>query len=113
MVLYHWQREADVHKDYEYAQFNKQINVIEYNDNEYENYIADLDLTWTKEETAYLWELCKQFDLRFIVIHDRYDSSYNRSIEDLKNRYYTVSRRILEVIYIVSYLYSNEYRVFS
>jgi len=39
----------------------------------------------------------KKFDLRFIIIHDRYDTCYNRSIEDLKNRYYTVSRRILEV----------------
>jgi len=71
--------------------------VIEYNAEEYKLYISELDNTWTKEETDYLWELCKQFDLRFIIIHDRYDTCYNRSIEDLKNRYYTVSRRILEV----------------
>jgi DNA methyltransferase 1-associated protein 1 len=70
--------------------------MIEYTDEEYEKYLTDLDLTWTKEETDYLWDLCKQFDLRFIVIHDRYDDKYCRSIENLKNRYYTVSRKILE-----------------
>jgi DNA methyltransferase 1-associated protein 1 len=44
----------------------------------------------------YLWELCKQFDLRFIVIHDRYDPEYNRTLEELKHRYYSIARRILE-----------------
>jgi len=97
LILYHWQREEDIKKDYEYAQFNKKINIIEYSEDEYMQFISDLDHSWTKNETDYLWNLCKQFDLRFIIIHDRYDSGYNRSIEDLKNRYYTVSRKILEV----------------
>lgn len=39
---------------------------------------------WTYEETVYLWELCNAFDLRFIVIYDRYDTKYQRTIEDLK-----------------------------
>ena len=59
--------------------------------------MKDLDATWTKEETDYFWELCKCYDLRFIIIHDRYDESFNRSVEELKNRYYSVSKRILEV----------------
>ena len=96
-MLYHWQREEDVGKDYEYAQFNKKINVVEFSVIEYEENLIDLDVSWSKEETYYFWDLCKLYDLRFIVIHDRYEPSYNRSIEDLKNRYYTISRRILEV----------------
>lgn len=28
---------------------------------------------WTKAETDHLFDLCKRFDLRFIVVHDRYD----------------------------------------
>jgi hypothetical protein len=28
---------------------------------------------WTRDETDYLLELCERFDLRFIVIADRYD----------------------------------------
>lgn len=56
-----------------------------------------MDPTWTKEETDHLWDLCKNFDLRFAVVYDRYDSKYDRSIEDLKYRYYSVAKRILEV----------------
>lgn len=41
---------------------------------------------WTKEETDQLFELCERFDLRFIVIADRFPSS--RTVEELKDRYY-------------------------
>jgi DNA methyltransferase 1-associated protein 1 len=44
----------------------------------------------------YLWDLCKRFDLRFIVVHDRYDADYDRTLEELKHRYYSVARRVLE-----------------
>ncbi|KAK9139140.1 hypothetical protein Scep_008821 [Stephania cephalantha] len=52
-----------------------------------------VNIMWTKEETDHLFELCEQFDLRFIIIADRFPSS--RSVEDLKNRYYSVSRAIV------------------
>ena len=52
---------------------------------------------WTKEETDVLWELCERFDLRFIVVFDRYDEKYNRTMEDLKARYYSVSKKLLQV----------------
>lgn len=42
---------------------------------------------WTKEETDLLFSLCEQFDLRFIVIADRFPSS--RTVEELKDRYYS------------------------
>lgn len=41
---------------------------------------------WTKEETDQLFDLCERFDLRFIVIADRFPSS--RTVEELKDRYY-------------------------
>jgi DNA methyltransferase 1-associated protein 1 len=41
---------------------------------------------WTKEETDQLFDLCERFDLRFVVIADRFTSS--RSVEELKDRYY-------------------------
>ena len=51
------------------------------------------DDSWTKAETDYLFELCKRYDLRFFIIHDRWDSSMfpsgkNRTIDELKDRYY-------------------------
>ena len=30
------------------------------------------DPAWTREETDYLLELCELFDLRFVIIADRY-----------------------------------------
>jgi hypothetical protein len=32
-----------------------------------------LDPSWTKDETDYLFALCKKYDLRFVVIVDRYE----------------------------------------
>ncbi|KAM7502548.1 hypothetical protein LguiB_001452 [Lonicera macranthoides] len=54
---------------------------------------AKYDKMWTREETDQLFQLCERFDLRFIVIADRFPSS--RTVEDLKNRYYSASRAIL------------------
>jgi hypothetical protein len=56
-----------------------------------------LDPSWTKEETDYLWDLIEKFDGRFLVIYDRYDPKYDRSVEDIKERYYAVCKKILEV----------------
>lgn len=42
--------------------------------------------TWTKEETDHLFELCERFDLRFIIIADRFPTQ--RTVEELKDRYY-------------------------
>lgn len=52
---------------------------------------------WTKAETDHLFSLCKQFDLRFPVIHDRWPDSYAvRSLDELKDRYYTFSRLVID-----------------
>lgn len=47
---------------------------------------------WTKEETDHLMDLARRFDLRFVIIQDRYDTEKfsKRSIEDLKDRYYKI-----------------------
>jgi DNA methyltransferase 1-associated protein 1 len=36
--------------------------------------------TWTREETDELFKLCREYDLRFIVIHDRYTQDPTRPI---------------------------------
>lgn len=46
---------------------------------------------WTKQDTDQLFEFCEQFDLRFVIIEDRWASTRAapRSVEELKLRYYT------------------------
>ncbi|CAM9019676.1 unnamed protein product [Wickerhamomyces anomalus] len=53
-------------------------------------------LPWDYEETRYLFDLSIAFDLKWVVINDRYDFKGNsRSIEDLQERFYSVCQRIL------------------
>ncbi|CAH2351753.1 SWR1-complex protein 4 [[Candida] railenensis] len=48
------------------------------------------------EETAYLFDLCKAFELKWYIITDRYSYPIKRSQEDLKEHYYRVCYKILE-----------------
>ncbi|KAL2621131.1 hypothetical protein R1flu_001336 [Riccia fluitans] len=79
-------------RDYLYAKFNKKVEVIRYTDKEYAAHLVDD--TWTKEETDALFDLCEQFDLRFIIIADRFPTC--RTVEELRNRYYSSAKLILE-----------------
>ncbi|EES04713.1 hypothetical protein BDA96_04G091300 [Sorghum bicolor] len=94
LQLYHWVRVVNGIQptgDYQFAKYNKKADVVKYTDEEYEKYLVDPD--WSKEETDQLFELCERFDLRFIVIADRFPTA--RSVEDLKSRYYSASRTLL------------------
>ncbi|CAM8973749.1 unnamed protein product [Rhodiola kirilowii] len=94
LQLYHWVRIVNgvaPTGDYSFAKYNKSVDIIQYTDEEYEKYL--INPMWTKEETNQLFELCDRFDLRFVVIADRFSPS--RPVEELKNRYYSVVRAIL------------------
>ena len=53
---------------------------------------------WSKEETDHLFELCERFELKWVVIVDRYQSYPvplpPRSIEDIKARYYAIVKKL-------------------
>ncbi|XP_017701520.1 SWR1-complex protein 4 [Phoenix dactylifera] len=94
LQLYHWVRVVNgvpPTGDYSFAKYNKSVDILRYTDEEYEKHL--IDPMWTKEETDQLFDLCERFDLRFIVIADRFPSS--RSVEELKSRYYSVNRALL------------------
>ncbi|KAF2605610.1 hypothetical protein F2Q70_00028946 [Brassica cretica] len=94
LQLYHWVRvvnDVPPTGDYSFAKYNKSVDVLKYTDDEYENHLTDP--VWTKEETDQLFELCERFDLRFTVIADRFPLS--RTLEELKDRYYSVTRALL------------------
>jgi len=89
-TFHHWRREADEGKDYPFARFNKSVDVAAYSEMEYQQMLHDE--AWTRAETDYLFQMCNEYDLRFIVIHDRWDlDKYaHRSVEDMKERYYNI-----------------------
>jgi DNA methyltransferase 1-associated protein 1 len=69
--------------------------VHQYSNDEYTQHLKDED--WSKDETDYLIEMCGEYDLRFVVIADRYDfpGGKPRSMEDIKARYYAICRRLI------------------
>ncbi|XP_069088959.1 DNA methyltransferase 1-associated protein 1 isoform X1 [Pleurodeles waltl] len=93
-LFYHWRRAVEEGKDYPFARFNKTVQIPVYSEQEYQLYLHDDG--WTKAETDHLFDLCRRFDLRFIVIHDRYDHQQfkKRSTEDLKERYYGICAKL-------------------
>ena len=96
--LVHWQRAEDVNKDYDFAKFNQSIDIVDFTEDEYNKLIKPNDRNWNYEQTRYLWELIKRYELRFTVIMDRFDEEQygERTVESLKDRYYSVARTILE-----------------
>lgn len=82
---------------YPFEKVNYQPEIITYTSEEYDSLLKDLNPGWSKEETDYLWTLLKQYDLWFIVIQDWYSfNSKDRSIEEIKNWYYSCAKALLE-----------------
>lgn len=89
---------GDVGGDYAFAKYNKKIEMFKYTAEEYERLLRHLDESWSKEETDYLFEQLERFDLRFIIVVDRwmFESPQTRSVEDLKVRYYSIAKALIE-----------------
>jgi len=96
-IFHHWGRVADEGKDYPFARFNKTVDIPVFSDLEYQQHLHDEN--WTRQETDHLFDLCKRFEVRFIVVHDRWDKDKYRhhSVEDLKERYYNVVNLLSKV----------------
>lgn len=90
-TFYHWRRPSDEPKEYPFAKFNKKVELPTYTDVEYQQHLTDE--SWTKEETDHLMDLAQRFDIRFLIMADRYDTEKfsKRSVEDLKDRYYKIN----------------------
>ena len=71
--MHHWRRVTEEGKDYPFARFNKVCEVANYSEVEYNRHLTDP--SWTRPETDHLMDLAQRFDLRFIVMADRWDSN--------------------------------------
>jgi DNA methyltransferase 1-associated protein 1 len=97
LLLRHWERKSEAPNElsYQFSKFNVQVDVPQYTDGEYEMLKND---DWSREETDYLFSMCREYDLRFPIIWDRYEwPGKKRSLEDLKARYYTSCRSLMEL----------------
>ncbi|KAF3917752.1 hypothetical protein ABW20_dc0101795 [Dactylellina cionopaga] len=93
--------------DYQFARFNIKINVLAYSDAEYDAVLKDDD--WTRQETDHLFQLVQDYDLRWVVIADRFDfGNKERTMEELKARYYSVCRNVMEMRTPVTMMSADE-----
>ena len=99
LELYHWRKHQDgpdSSEPYAFSKFNQKPTVVSYTDEEYKSYFSTVE--WSREETDYLFEMCREFDLRFIIIQDRWGfEGPERSVEEMKERFYSITRKILEL----------------
>ncbi|KIK67949.1 hypothetical protein GYMLUDRAFT_36753 [Collybiopsis luxurians FD-317 M1] len=96
LELGHWAKVSeDPNTEYKYAKYNIQPTIYEWSQDEYTRHLEDSD--WTKEETEYLFKIAQDYDLRWYIIHDRYEypNGRTRELEDLKDRYYSVCRKLI------------------
>ena len=153
LILRHWRRKGDVSNaaalpvtpadsnvasemdqdekaaptlsDSHWAKFNVKIDKPQYTDEQYETHLKNDD--WSKEETDYLVDLAIDFDLRWIVIADRYEyqpkeqpkeneesmvvtlQAKPRTQEDMKARYYSVAAKSMVLHNPLSSMSSTEF----
>ncbi|KAJ6515710.1 hypothetical protein C8R45DRAFT_888749 [Mycena sanguinolenta] len=96
LQLNHWAKaSADPDAEYPFAKYNVQRPTFTYSQDEYTRHLEDSE--WTKEETDYLMNIVTEYDTRWYVIYDRYEFSGGaaRSMEDLKDRYCSVYRKLI------------------
>ncbi|EDW02434.1 DNA methyltransferase 1-associated protein 1 [Drosophila grimshawi] len=91
-VFHHWKRITDDSTDYPFAKFNKQLEIPSYTMTEYNAHLRNNIQNWSKVQTDHLFDLARRFDLRFIVMADRWNRQQHgiKTVEELKERYYEV-----------------------
>ena len=114
------------------AKWNVKIARPTYSDEEYDVHLKNEG--WSKEETDYLVDLAVDFDLRWIVVADRYDykpsarqspsahtmdvdgspqPAVPRTMEDLKARYYTVAAKCMSLRTPLSSMNPSEFDTYE
>ncbi|KAI1657271.1 hypothetical protein F4813DRAFT_360913 [Daldinia decipiens] len=120
-------------EDSGFSKFNVQVDIPQYSDDQYKSNLESDE--WTKDETDYLFDLARDFDLRWPLIWDRYDyqpklddnitngegadttdpktavvpAPKGRTLEDLKARYYEVAAKMMAVQKPVQYMTQAEF----
>ncbi|EXJ59144.1 hypothetical protein A1O7_06575 [Cladophialophora yegresii CBS 114405] len=122
--------------EYPSHKWNVKVEVPSYTDEQYDSMLKSDD--WTRQETDYLMELCRDYDLRWIIVADRYTPEEipsstpaptgvepsgtevavkqhypPRTVEALKQRYYTIAAKIMEQVTPASTMTAAEFQLWE
>lgn len=70
-------------------------------------------LPWTYDETKLLFQYCKDFELKWFVINDRFPAKYGRTLEDLEEQFYAMCVKIMSYKAIGNPTLIDSLRAFS
>lgn len=97
--LHHWVKgEINIDNPYKFEKYNIKLNIPTFTKEEYDllNDEENKDESWDYDETCYLFELANAFDLKWVIINDRYNyENKERTLEELQERFYSTCQRIL------------------
>ncbi|KAL2127322.1 hypothetical protein VTI74DRAFT_10928 [Chaetomium olivicolor] len=124
------EKKDDKPEDSSFAKFNVRVSVPQYDDDQYQSNLQSND--WTKEETDYLLELARDYDLRWPIMWDRYEfvpkppqdeeadtstavvpAPKQRTMEELKARYYEVAAKMMAVQKPAQYMTRPEFELYE
>lgn len=107
-LLKHWQKAATEAPSF--AKYNVEPEVPVFDDTQYEEHLKDPN--WTLEETRYLVETYKECNGKWTVVVDRYNKP-DRTMEDLKARYYTISATMLQLETPIQSMTAPQYKLYE
>jgi DNA methyltransferase 1-associated protein 1 len=107
-LLKHWQKAAT--ETPSFAKYNVEPEVPNFDDAQYEDHLKDPN--WTVEETRYLVDTYKECNGKWTVVIDRYEKA-DRSMEDLKARYYSVSAVMLQLETPIQSMTAPQYKMYE
>ena len=96
-----------------FGKYNVALEVPQYDAETYEKHLTHAE--WTKEETDYLIEAYREGNGKWPVVVDRYGYSDppNRSMEDLKARFYGISATLQQLHTPVTSMTNAEYALYQ
>jgi len=107
-LLKHWQKAAT--ETQSFAKYNVEPEVPDFDDAQYEDHLKDPN--WTLEETRYLVNTYKECNGKWTVVIDRYEKP-ERTMEDLKARYYSVSAVMLQLETPIQSMTAPQYKMYE
>jgi DNA methyltransferase 1-associated protein 1 len=107
-LLKHWQKA--VTETPSFTKYNVEPEVPNFDDAQYEDHLKDPN--WTLEETRYLVDTYKECNGKWTVVIDRYEKP-DRSMEDLKARYYSVSAVMLQLETPIQSMTAPQYKMYE
>nr|POE52117.1 swr1-complex protein 4 [Quercus suber] len=94
-----------------FSKYNIQINVPVYDAETYDKHLTHPD--WTKDETDYLVRVYQESNGKWPVVIDHYTSGHERTMEDLKARFYNISATMLSINTPITSMTAPEYSLYE